>query len=344
MNRFKSCFDAAVMTNVLYAVRDREACLRQVNRILKPRGILALSTPHRGTDIDRLFENLREALERQGVFEASREQFEAAWSRHLAMLPMIQRDTVDDTIDMLREAGFEVEVMIPDQYVGAVSVMKAIKVREVRTEVSAPRAVCAIDRLGDAGMRVPHRGESPRDDDIRDVFVSYATEDQEIAEDIRAHLEGEAIPCWIAPRDIQPGDNFPAKIVHAIDRSRVFILVLSAAANRSSYAAREVARAADRGIPIVPFRAEDVPPSDSLALYLSNVHWLDALSGPRAQHLERLGQTIKGMLSSIAGATAEAAWAVRESRRREGEGETDDEVCVLPLLDGPPAVGTAALR
>ena len=211
------------------------------------------------------------------------------------MLPMIQRDTVDDTIDMLREAGFEVEAMIPDQYVGAVSVMKAIKVREVRTEVSAPRAVCAFDRLGDAGMRVPHGGESPRDDDVRDVFVSYATEDQEIAEDIRAYLEGEAIPCWIAPRDIQPGDNFPAKIVHAIDRSRVFVLVLSAAANRSSYAAREVARAADRGIPIVPFRAEDVPPSDSLALYLSNVHWLDALSGPRAQHLERLGQTIKGM-------------------------------------------------
>jgi hypothetical protein len=174
--------------------------------------------------------------------------------------------------------------------------------------------------------------------------VSYATEDQEIADDIRAYLESEAIPCWIAPRDIQPGDNFPAKIVHAIDRSRVFVLVLSAAANRSSYAAREVARAADRGIPIVPFRAEDVPPSDSLALYLSNVHWLDALSGPRAQHLERLGQTIKGMLSSMAGATAEAARAVREASRREGEGATDDDACILRLLDDPPAAGTAALR
>ncbi len=327
----RAWFDAAVMTNVLYAVRDRRACLRQVNRILKPHGVLALSTPHRETDVDRLFTKLREALERQGLFEASREQFEAARSRHEAMLHLIRRDTVDDTLDMLREAGFEVEVTIPDQYVGAVSVMKAVKVREAPAETSVPKAPRARDPLGDAVLRTAPGGGSPRHEDVRDVFVSYATEDQAIADDVRCHLEREGIPCWIAPRDIEPGDNFPAKIVHAIDRSRIFVLVLSTAANRSSYAAREVARAADRGIPIIPFRAEDVPPADTLALYLSNVHWLDAFSGPRAQHLERLGQTIKGVLSTIAGATAEAAArAVRAAGRGEDEGETDGGIPLPP--------------
>jgi ubiquinone/menaquinone biosynthesis C-methylase UbiE len=325
----RAYFDAAVMTNVLYAVRDRQACLRQVNRVLKPHGVLALSTPHRGTDVDRLFKKLREALERQGVFEAFREQFDAARSRHHAMLHLIQRDTVDDTLEMLHEAGFEVEATIPDQYAGAVVVLKAVKVREVR-EATVPRATCAVPR-GDAVSQMVTSGKPARDEDVRDVFVSYATEDRAIADDIRAYLEREEIPCWIAPRDIQPGDNFPAKIVHAIDRSRVFILVLSAAANRSSYAAREVARAADGGIPIVPFRAEDVPPSDSLALYLSNVHWLDAFSGPRPQHLQRLAQTIKCVLSTMAGATAEAAArAVCETGRGEDEGETDGGIPLPP--------------
>ena len=68
-----------------------------------------------------------------------------------------------------------------------------------------------------------------------------------------------------------------------------------------------MARAADRGIPIIPFRAEDVVPSDSLALYLSNVHWLDALDDPTDRaHLLRLSTTVRDMLSTMAGAVAEA--------------------------------------
>ncbi|MBV8555655.1 MAG: hypothetical protein JO116_08815, partial [Planctomycetaceae bacterium] len=56
----------------------------------------------------------------------------------------------------------------------------------------------------------------------------------------------------------------------------------------------------------VPVRVEDIPPSDGLALYLSNVHWLDAFPGPLPQHLPRLAETITALLSKIAGVAAEA--------------------------------------
>ena len=73
---------------------------------MKPGGILALSTPHRLTDVDALFERLSAAIDQQGLLDRFEEYFDAALDRHKAMLEMIHRDTIDDTVRMLEEAGF----------------------------------------------------------------------------------------------------------------------------------------------------------------------------------------------------------------------------------------------
>jgi ubiquinone/menaquinone biosynthesis C-methylase UbiE len=306
----RASFDAAIMTNVLYAVRDREACLRQVNRILKPNGVFALSTSHRDTSVERLFDALRRALQLKGIFDEYQGHFDAARARHDAMMDLIKRDTVEDTVRMLKEAGFDIEQTLPEQYVGAVVIVKAVKAREPReATVSVPAERDIAARTGPPALELtpPPATAGEGADEQRDVFVSYSAEDRDIAQAIRAQLEQQAIRCWIAPRDILPGSNFAAAIVNAIDRSRVLVLVLSKSANRSQYAAREVARAAAKRIPIIPYRAEDVVPSQELALYLSNVHWLDAFDGPTDEtQLARLSGTIKELLSSIAGETAEA--------------------------------------
>ena len=87
------------------------------------------------------------------------------------------------------------------------------------------------------------------------------------------------------------------------------VLILSPFAN-SSNIPHKVALAAKRRIPIIPFRAENVDPSEALAYYLSNVHWLDAFS-PLSQHLPRLGGTVKSLLSTLAG----PQWRPRMPRR-----------------------------
>jgi ubiquinone/menaquinone biosynthesis C-methylase UbiE len=278
-------FHGAVMINVLYAVGDRAECLRNVNRVLKPGGVLALSTPHRKTDVDRLFNRLREALEAQDLFDQYQEHFNAALARHVAMDELIHRDTLDDTARLLTEAGFTIEEMIPDQYVGSVAVIKAVK-----TGAPAPKSVLPLP---------PPAG--------RDVFISYAARDAADADTIRAFLEGRGINCWIAPRDVRGGMDYAAEITQAIRRSRVMILVLTPYANESEHTVREVALASLQRIPIIPFRAtESVTPSDSLAYYLSNVHWLDAFPPPLENHLPRLAETVTALLSNIAGTTAEA--------------------------------------
>jgi ubiquinone/menaquinone biosynthesis C-methylase UbiE len=305
----RASFDGAIMTNVLYAVHDRRECLRNVNRVLKRGGVLSLSTPHRDTDVRRLFDRLQEVLEAKGLFDQYQEQFDAALTRHEAMDELIHRDTVEDTLGHLHDAGFTVEEEPRDQYVGAVVVIKAVKTGEPAARVVVPAGpadvVAALEGRA-AAEPAPSPAPARAPTGVRDVFVSYSREDQPIAEAIRAHLEDQAIPCWIDTRDLRVGANWPAAIVQAIDRSRVLVLVISPHGNKSTQAPREVARAAERGIPIIPFRAEDVPPSDTLAYYLSNVHWLDAFPPPLERHLPRLAETIKALLSNLAGAAAEA--------------------------------------
>jgi hypothetical protein len=58
-----------------------------------------------------------------------------------------------------------------------------------------------------------------------------------------------------------------------------------------------VERAVAKGIPIVPFRIEDVPMSKALEYFISSPHWLDALTPPLERHLEYLARTVQLLLS-----------------------------------------------
>jgi biotin transporter BioY len=129
-----------------------------------------------------------------------------------------------------------------------------------------------------------------------DVFVSYTSEDKPTADALCATLERNGIRCWIAPRDILPGLEWSAAIVDAINASRVMVLVYSARANESPQIKREVERGVNRGLSVIPFRIEDVPMSKSLEYFMSMPHWLDALTPPLQDHLDRLADTTRLIL------------------------------------------------
>ncbi len=135
-----------------------------------------------------------------------------------------------------------------------------------------------------------------------DAFISYSHVDKATADAACATLENAGIRCFIAPRDINPGAEWGAAIVNAIDTSRVLVVIFSASANSSRQISREVERAINAGIPVVPMRIEDVAPTESLAYFMSTVHWLDALTPPLEQHLQKLTESIKGLLQAGAAA------------------------------------------
>lgn len=129
-----------------------------------------------------------------------------------------------------------------------------------------------------------------------DVIISYSTKDKPIADAVCVALEANGVRCWVAPRDIVPGTDWGEAIIDAINDCRLMVLVFSLNANASPQIKREVERAANRGIPIIPYRIEDVHLSKTLEYFISTTHWLDALSPPMESHLQDLARVVKMLL------------------------------------------------
>ena len=132
-----------------------------------------------------------------------------------------------------------------------------------------------------------------------DVFISYSTKDKPIADAVCATLERRGIRCWIAPRDILPGMDWGEAIIDAIEQCRVMVLVFSRNANASSQIKREVERAVNKNVTVIPVRIEDVPMSKSLEYFVSTPHWLDALNPPLERHLVQLADTLRVLLDRM---------------------------------------------
>ena len=130
-----------------------------------------------------------------------------------------------------------------------------------------------------------------------DVFISHSSKDKLTADAVCNRLESAGIRCWIAPRDIIPGEGWSEAILRGIGACRVMVLVFSENANISHHVRREVAHACGNEVTVIPLRIRDVTPKAGLRYYLDELHWLDALTPPLAQHLETLTARVANILS-----------------------------------------------
>jgi hypothetical protein len=126
-----------------------------------------------------------------------------------------------------------------------------------------------------------------------DVFISYSSKDKVVADAVCAKLEAQKIRAWIAPRDVPPGANFGQSIIRAINTCKVFVLIWSANTNSSEHILNEINQAFDRGLTIIPFRIQDVQPTDEMRYYFGRTHWLDAIDPPLENHIAALRDTVK---------------------------------------------------
>src|SRR5438094_3913956 len=130
------------------------------------------------------------------------------------------------------------------------------------------------------------------------VFLSHSVKDKAVADAIVARLEADSLTCWIAPRDVVPGADWGEPIIDAIESSRIMILIFSRNADASPQIKREVERAVNKGVYIIPFRVDDIPPTKSLEYFISTSQWMDAFSPPLERHLNNLEKTVKAVLKS----------------------------------------------
>jgi hypothetical protein len=105
----------------------------------------------------------------------------------------------------------------------------------------------------------------------KQVFLSHSSTDAKIVERLRAALEKEGEPCWIAGRDIGPGRDWIKEIQAALDACDAVILIWTPAAEESDYVERELALAQDRKKLVVPIQFPSTTRSSRIGFRVANL-------------------------------------------------------------------------
>lgn len=129
-----------------------------------------------------------------------------------------------------------------------------------------------------------------------DIFISHSKQDVLVADAAKHFLERRGIRCWKAPDNILPGQTWEEAIALAITNVRGILLIWSTHSQNSKQVCRELSLAATSEKIIIPYRIELVHPAGTFAYYLTNTHWLDAISDNTEDDLERLSNQIAELL------------------------------------------------
>ena len=131
------------------------------------------------------------------------------------------------------------------------------------------------------------------------AFISHASKNFKLADEIRVLLEKQGLECWIAPRDIPPGGDYADVIVGAIQNCTAIVLVMTEEANNSKMVPRELELAVRHERVIIPVRFKAIEPSSSLAFYLSTVQWVDACFTPLKRRIDEIANVIRAAQSGL---------------------------------------------
>jgi tetratricopeptide (TPR) repeat protein len=126
---------------------------------------------------------------------------------------------------------------------------------------------------------------------IYDVFISYNSEDQKIAEAACHIIEERRLRCFIAPRDITQSD-WAGNLDAAIESSKAFVIIVSENSIASREVAKEIALATRVSDYIFPFRIDRSELNGRMNYHLSAFHWIDAVTPPVEEKLNELADRI----------------------------------------------------
>ena len=130
---------------------------------------------------------------------------------------------------------------------------------------------------------------------MKEVFISYSSQDSNSAETVRDVLESNGLSCWMAPRDIPGGSDYTKEIPVAIRDCTVFVLILSQNAQDSQWVLKELSSAVSAGKVILPFMLEDCALNDEVNFLLTGAQRYDAYR-KKSNALETLIRRIQSIL------------------------------------------------
>lgn len=131
-----------------------------------------------------------------------------------------------------------------------------------------------------------------------EVFISYSSKDQAIADSIVDALKENGINSWIASQNIVEG-SYAKQIMQGINGAKIFMVLLSRNSIPSDHVKNEIDRAfarLDDGLIMIPFIIEECELDDDCQYYLCRQEMFDGSQPPIEQRINGLVKRIKNLL------------------------------------------------
>ena len=132
-----------------------------------------------------------------------------------------------------------------------------------------------------------------------DVFISYSSKDQSIADKLAKALKKACIKTWIATENINAG-SYAKQIVNGIRNSGIFAVIISKNSIESQHVLNEIDQAFKRlsdGMTILPFISDDSEMSDECSYYLSRQESFFGNKPPIEQKIDEFVEVVQEKLN-----------------------------------------------
>ena len=129
------------------------------------------------------------------------------------------------------------------------------------------------------------------------VFISYASEDKELAKKLSRSLESVGLGVWLDESHIMPGDNWAEKISQALKESQAMVVLVSPAAVNSEWVRREIEFAlgakeySGRLLPVFVGPRERIP-QDRLPWILRRLEGIELTDQAEEKGLQQIVQAL----------------------------------------------------
>jgi len=115
---------------------------------------------------------------------------------------------------------------------------------------------------------------------MKQVFVSYASGDEDVARELAANFRDTELTGWMDQSDIASGDAIAEKIKGSLRRASAIVVLVSERSLGSPWIHWEVGAALGMGKPIIPILVGQGDLDRSLPDWLRGMNYLDARGRP----------------------------------------------------------------
>lgn len=171
------------------------------------------------------------------------------------------------------------------------------------------------------------------------LFVSHHSSKADVALHVEKALGVHGVDCWIAPRDVEPGEAFDDAIMRAIGGCDAVLLLFCQQSDRSPHVKRELILADSRHKAIIPLRLEQIVP-DKLAYHLANSQWIDWLE-QRDNALRRIADKARQLAGPVPAQDEPAPAPVPQPPPRQAQPAPPRQQFVQPPPPGKTNMGLA---